>query len=38
MKRNEQENPYLIFARDTVYLERVTTSGKTGTNKMEWKV
>ena len=38
MKKKELVRLYLIFARDTVHLERVTTSGKTGTNKMEWKV
>jgi hypothetical protein len=31
-------NPYLIFAKDMAHPERVTTSGRTGTNTMEWKV
>jgi hypothetical protein len=38
MKKNGLVNPYLIFAKDMAHPERVTTSGRTGTNTMEWKV
>jgi hypothetical protein len=38
MKKNGLESLYPIFARDTVHPERVTTSGRRGINKMEWKV
>ena len=33
MKRNGLVRLYLIFAKDTVHLERHTTSGRTGTDK-----
>lgn len=35
MKKNEPVNLYLIFAKDTVYPERVTTSGRRGMKRKE---
>ena len=35
MKKNGLVNPYLIFAKDTIHLERVTTNGRTGIKRKE---
>lgn len=35
MKKNGPVNPYLIFVKDMVHPERVTTSGRTGTSRKE---
>jgi hypothetical protein len=35
MNKNVLEIPYLIFAKDMVHLERVTTSGRRGIKRKE---